>query len=269
MFVATANTLNIPPALLDRMEVIRLSGYTEDEKINIAQRYLLPKQMKNNGLKREELSVTEEAVRDIVRYYTREAGVRSLEREISKVCRKVVKQLVLKSRTSKVVVNAKTLDKFLGVRKYSFGMAEKENQVGQVTGLGMDRGRRRTADHRGGAAARQGQGGHHRQARRGDAGVHPGRAFGGAPARSLARHRPGLLPEERHPHPPAGRRDPQGRAVGGHRDLDRTGVGADRHPGALRRRDDRRDHPARRGAGDRRPQGEAARRGAGRHPHRA
>ncbi|WP_454456570.1 endopeptidase La [Thauera phenylacetica] len=135
MFVATANTLNIPPALLDRMEVIRLSGYTEDEKINIAQRYLLPKQMKNNGLKPEELSVTEEAVRDIVRYYTREAGVRSLEREISKVCRKVVKQLVLKSRASKVVVNAKNLDKFLGVRKYSFGMAEKENQVGQVTGL--------------------------------------------------------------------------------------------------------------------------------------
>ncbi|WP_345795114.1 endopeptidase La [Thauera sp. JM12B12] len=135
MFVATANTLNIPPALLDRMEVIRLSGYTEDEKVNIAQRYLLPKQMKNNGLKRDELSVTEEALRDIVRYYTREAGVRSLEREISKVCRKVVKQLVLKSRSSKIVVNAKNLDKFLGVRKYSFGMAEKENQVGQVTGL--------------------------------------------------------------------------------------------------------------------------------------
>ena len=135
MFVATANTLNIPAALLDRMEVIRLSGYTEDEKVNIAQRYLLPKQVKNNSLKQEELSVTEEALRDIVRYYTREAGVRSLEREISKVCRKVVKQLVLKSRNSKIVVNAKNLDKFLGVRKYSFGMAEKENQVGQVTGL--------------------------------------------------------------------------------------------------------------------------------------
>ncbi|MHB8785052.1 MAG: endopeptidase La [Thauera sp.] len=135
MFVATANTLNIPAALLDRMEVIRLSGYTEDEKVNIAQRYLLPKQMKNNGLKQDELSVTEEALRDIVRYYTREAGVRSLEREISKVCRKVVKQLVLKSRNSKIVVNAKNLDKFLGVRKYSFGMAEKENQIGQVTGL--------------------------------------------------------------------------------------------------------------------------------------
>ncbi|NMG43363.1 endopeptidase La [Aromatoleum toluvorans] len=135
MFVATANTLNIPAALLDRMEVIRLSGYTEDEKVNIALRYLLPKQMKNNGLKRDELSVTEEALRDVCRYFTREAGVRSMEREISKICRKVVKSLVLRKRTSKVVVNAKNLDKYLGVRKYSFGMAEKENQVGQVTGL--------------------------------------------------------------------------------------------------------------------------------------
>ncbi len=135
MFVATANTMNIPPALLDRMEVIRLSGYTEDEKANIALRYLLPKQMKNNGLKRDELSVTEEALRDVVRYYTREAGVRGMEREISKICRKVVKQLVLRSRSSKIVVNAKNLDKFLGVRKFSFGMAEKQNQIGQVTGL--------------------------------------------------------------------------------------------------------------------------------------
>ncbi|MFN3984157.1 MAG: endopeptidase La [Rhodocyclaceae bacterium] len=135
MFVATANTLNIPPALLDRMEVIRLSGYTEDEKVNIAQRYLLPKQMKNNGLKREELSVTEDALRDICRYYTREAGVRSLEREVSKICRKVVKALVLRKRSTKIVVNASNLEKYLGVRKYSFGIAEKENQVGQVTGL--------------------------------------------------------------------------------------------------------------------------------------
>ena len=135
MFVATANTLNIPAPLLDRMEVIRLSGYTEDEKVNIAQRYLLPKQVKNNGLKKEEISVTEDALRDIVRYYTREAGVRSLEREVSKICRKVVKSLVLKKRHSKVVVNEKNLDKFLGVRRYSFGMAEKDNQVGQVTGL--------------------------------------------------------------------------------------------------------------------------------------
>ena len=135
MFVATANTLNIPAALLDRMEVIRLSGYTEDEKVNIALRYLLPKQMKANGLKKDEASVTDDALRDIIRYYTREAGVRSLERDISKIFRKVVKSLVLKKRTSKVVINAKNLDKYLGVRRYSFGIAEKENQVGQVTGL--------------------------------------------------------------------------------------------------------------------------------------
>ncbi|GHT82399.1 Lon protease [Betaproteobacteria bacterium] len=135
MFVATANTLNIPAALLDRMEVIRLSGYTEDEKINIGQRYLLPKQLKNNGLKPEELAVSEDALRDICRYYTREAGVRGLEREVSKICRKVVKALVLKPRSSKIAVNAKNLDKYLGVRRYNFGVAEKKNQIGQVTGL--------------------------------------------------------------------------------------------------------------------------------------
>ncbi len=135
MFVATANTLNIPAPLLDRMEIIRLSGYTEDEKVHIAQRYLLPKQIKTNGLKSSEVSVTEEALRDIIRYYTREAGVRSLEREISKICRKVVKALLMRKRSSKVIVNAKGLDKFLGVRKYSFGVAEKQNQIGQVTGL--------------------------------------------------------------------------------------------------------------------------------------
>ena len=135
MFVATANTLNIPAALLDRLEVIRLAGYTEDEKINIGMRYLVPKQMKNNGIKRDELGITEDALRDIVRYYSREAGVRALEREISKICRKVVKSLVMKARKNKIVVNAKNLDKFLGVRRYSFGMAEKDNQIGQVTGL--------------------------------------------------------------------------------------------------------------------------------------
>jgi ATP-dependent Lon protease len=135
MFVATANTLNIPAPLLDRMEVIRLSGYTEDEKVNIAQRYLLPKQLKANGLKKTELTVAESALRDIVRYYTREAGVRALERDISKICRKVVKTLLLKKNQTKLAVTARNLDKFLGVRRYSYGMAERENQVGQVTGL--------------------------------------------------------------------------------------------------------------------------------------
>ncbi len=135
MFVATANTLNIPPALLDRLEVIRLSGYTEDEKVSIAKRYLLPKQVRNNGLKEEEIAVSEVVIRDIVRYYTREAGVRSLEREIGKICRKVVKSLLLQKNRKKITVTPATLDKFLGVRKFSFGKAEKENQIGQVTGL--------------------------------------------------------------------------------------------------------------------------------------
>ena len=135
MFVATSNSLNIPPALLDRMEVIRLSGYTEDEKVNIAQRYLLPKQMKNNGVDAAELDVTEDAIRGIVRYYTREAGVRSLEREISKICRKAVKGQMLKKYVGKVVVTGENLNEFLSVRRFNFGLAGRENQVGQVVGL--------------------------------------------------------------------------------------------------------------------------------------
>jgi ATP-dependent Lon protease len=142
MFVATANTMNIPAPLLDRMEVIRLSGYTEDEKIAIAKQYLLPKQIKNNGLKAEEIHVAESALRDIVRYYTRESGVRNLERDISKICRKVVKSLLLKQSEGKarkargpVEVNSKNLDKYLGVRRYTYGIAERRNQIGQVTGL--------------------------------------------------------------------------------------------------------------------------------------
>jgi ATP-dependent Lon protease len=135
MFVATANTMNIPSALLDRMEVIRIAGYTEDEKINIAMRYLIPKQVKNNGLKEEEIQITEAAVRDIIRHYTREAGVRSLEREISKICRKVVKDLLLKIEKTKVVVDSESLDKYLGVKRFHYGLAEEEDQIGQVTGL--------------------------------------------------------------------------------------------------------------------------------------
>ncbi len=135
MFVATSNSMNIPPALLDRMEVIRLAGYTEDEKIGIAMRYLLPKQLKNNGVKEDELDITEQAVRDIVRYYTREAGVRSLERELSKICRKVVKGIQLKKMAPKVIVTADNLNDYLGVRKFDYGRAEQHNQVGQVVGL--------------------------------------------------------------------------------------------------------------------------------------
>ncbi len=135
MFVATANTLNIPPALLDRMEVIRLSGYTEDEKVNIAERYLVPKQMENNGLKSKEVTIRESAIRDIVRYYTREAGVRNLEREIAKICRKVVKDILLRKPANSITVTPKKLESYLGVKHYRYGRAEEHDQIGQVTGL--------------------------------------------------------------------------------------------------------------------------------------
>ncbi len=135
MFVATANTLNIPGPLLDRMEVIRIPGYTEDEKANIATRYLLPKAITSNGLKEEEIAVSDEAIHDIIRYYTREAGVRNLEREISKICRKVVKQLLLEKDLSRIEVESENLDKYLGVRRFRYGLAEENDQVGQVTGL--------------------------------------------------------------------------------------------------------------------------------------
>ncbi|MNM94357.1 Lon protease [compost metagenome] len=148
MFVATSNSLNIPGPLLDRMEVIRIPGYTEDEKLNIATRYLAPKQIKANGLKPEELEIGSDAIQDIVRYYTRESGVRNLEREIAKICRKVVKEIALGgpqpvakakkgARKSKalVSVSSKNLDKYLGVRRFDFGRAEEENEIGLVTGL--------------------------------------------------------------------------------------------------------------------------------------
>ncbi len=135
MFVATANSFNLPAPLLDRMEIIRLSGYTEDEKVKIAQKYLLPKQTKNNGVKAGEIEIGEDAIRDIVRYYTREAGVRSLEREISKLCRKTIKQTLTNKSITGAVISSSNLADYLGVRKFAFGMAEKANQVGQVSGL--------------------------------------------------------------------------------------------------------------------------------------
>ncbi len=135
MFIATSNTLNIPSALLDRMEVIRIPGYTEDEKTNIAMRYLVPKQLRNNGLKKAEININEGAIKDVIRYYTREAGVRNLEREISKVCRKVVKEILLDGKDKKITINPKNLDKYLGVRRFRYGRAEETDQVGQVTGL--------------------------------------------------------------------------------------------------------------------------------------
>jgi ATP-dependent Lon protease len=135
MFVCTSNTMNIPSPLLDRMEVIRIPGYTEDEKLNIAERYLVPKQIKVNGLKKDEVTISEAAVIDIIRYYSREAGVRSLEREIAKVCRKMVKAFALGESEGNIEVTAEMLPDILGVRKYNYGIAEEENKIGQVTGL--------------------------------------------------------------------------------------------------------------------------------------
>ena len=135
MFICTANTLNIPPPLLDRMEVIRIEGYTEDEKLNIADQYLVKKQMDANGLKSNEIKITKSAILSMIRHYTREAGVRSLEREIAKIARKVVKSLVLKAKKQTIHIRPSGLDKYLGVQKYKYGIAEKENQIGQVTGL--------------------------------------------------------------------------------------------------------------------------------------
>ena len=276
MFVATANTMNIPAPLLDRMEVIRLSGYTEDEKIAIAKQYLLPKQMKNNGLKPEELHVAETALRDIVRYYTREAGVRSLEREISKICRKTVKSLLLKESEGKarkakgpVEVNAKNLDKYLGVRRFTFGIAEKKNQVGQVTGLAWTEvgGDLLTIE----AVNVPGKGKTTSTGKLGDVMNESISA-----ALSVVRHRSrdlGINPDfyqktDLHIHLPEGATPKDGPSAGAaivHGDR----VGPDRHPRAVRRRDDRRDHAARRGAADRRAQGEAPRGRSRRHQDRA
>ena len=135
MFICTSNSMNIPAPLMDRMEIIRIPGYTEDEKINIAQRYLVPKQIKNNGLKKDELTFTPESLRDLIRYYTREAGVRGLERQIAKVCRKVVKEQAGERKPKPVVLDEALLEHYLGVRKFKYGLAEEADQVGQVTGL--------------------------------------------------------------------------------------------------------------------------------------
>jgi len=135
MFVCTANSMNIPAPLLDRMEVIRLSGYTEDEKVNIAKRYLIPKQVKANGLSEDEIAISDGVLHDIIRHYTREAGVRNLEREISKICRKVVKEVQLKPHEGRVVVTSRALQKYLGVKRFRYGLADAQDRVGQVTGL--------------------------------------------------------------------------------------------------------------------------------------
>ena len=135
MFVATSNSMNIPGPLLDRMEVIRLSGYTEDEKLNIAKQHLLDKQVKRNGLKPTEIEIEDSAIIGIIRYYTREAGVRSLEREISKLCRKAVKEILLNKDTKTITIDQDNLKDYLGVQRFDYGKADDSNRIGQVTGL--------------------------------------------------------------------------------------------------------------------------------------
>ena len=269
MFIATSNSMNIPPALLDRMEVIRLSGYTEEEKVNIALRYLLPKQAKNNGVKEAEMEVTESAVRGIIRYYTREAGVRSLEREISKICRKIVKAVQLKQVSGKIVVVEDNLNDYLGVRKYNYGRAEKQNQVGQVVGLAWTEvgGDLLTIE----AAVMPGKGQIIRTGQLGDVMKESVEA-----ARSVVRSRSKRLGikdemfEKRdvHIHVPDGATPKDGPSAGAAMD-DSVRIGTHRYPGACRRGDDRRDHSAWRGHRHRRPEGKAAGRAPWRHQDRA
>ena len=245
MFVCTANSLNIPAPLLDRMEVIRLPGYTEDEKLNIGRRFLLPKQIKQNGLKDGELTVDDPAILDIIRYYTRESGVRNLEREIAKICRKAVKQLLLEPETKKVVVTAENLDKYLGVRRFRFGRAEEANRVGLVTGLAWTEvgGELLTIE----AAVVPGKGKLIYTGQLGDVMQESIQA-----AMTVVRSRAdasasnGLPPEDRRARARAGRRDAEGRPERRHRDVHGAGVGADEDAGACQCRDDRRDHAARR-----------------------
>jgi ATP-dependent Lon protease len=266
MFICTANSLNIPAPLLDRMEVIRIPGYTEDEKLNIATRYLVPKQVKNNGLNEDELAITEAAIRDIIRYYTREAGVRNLERELARICRKVVKELLLEKGQQESQVKPASLEKYLGVKRFRFGRAEETDRIGQVTGLAWTEvgGELLTIE----AATIPGKG---KLIHTGKLGEVMKESIQAAMTVVRSRSRVlGIDPEfyakhDVHIHVPEGA-TPKDGPERRHRHVHRAGLGAHRHPGALRRGDDRRDHAAWRGAADRRPQGEAAGGAPRRHP---
>ena len=269
MFICTANVLHtVPQALRDRMEVLQLPGYTEQEKTEIAKRFLVPKSLEGTGLLAANVTFTDEALQTIIQRYTREAGVRNLEREIASICRKVARRVVTEGKAYAEEITAEKVTQYLGVPRFRPTMAEDEERDRPGDGPGVDRGRRRNPRHRGHADARPRPPHAHRQARRRDAGV----GAGGAELRPVQdrgiRHRQGLPPPQRRPHPRAGGRHPEGRPVGGHHDGDGAGVGADRRGRAPRRRDDRRDHAARQGAAHRRREGEGAGRPPGRrHDH--
>ena len=253
LFIATANALDtIPAALRDRMEVLMLSGYTDEEKIGIALQYLIPKQLAAHGLKADELSFDPDAIRLIVRGYTREAGVRNLEREIAAVARKVARRIA-EGRREPVRVTAAAVVEYLGRPRFFDEVAERTERPGVATGGHDD------AERRGAPAA-------HRHARRRHARERPGRRLLRVVQRREPRHRPGDLRGQDHSHPRAGRRHSQGRSLGRGDDHDGAGVAGHPTAGAQRRGDDRRDHAAWQGAAGRRDQGEGAGRPSRRHP---
>ena len=264
MFVTTANTLNIPPPLMDRMEIIRIAGYTEDEKLEIAKRHLLPNSMAKHGLDAKEFEVEDSGVMELIRRYTREAGVRNLEREISNLARKAVKE-ILTTKKKRIVVNAENVAEFLGPPKFRFGEIEADDQVGLVTGLAWTEVGGELLTIEGVMMPGKGRMTVTGQPQGRDEGVDLRRRLLRALARGRLRHRTAAVRQARHPRPRARGRDAQGRAVGGRRHGDGDRVDADRHSGPARHRHDRRDHAARPGAADRRSQGEAAGGAARRH----
>ena len=257
MFITTANTLRMPQPLMDRMEIIRIPGYTEDEKVEIAFRHLVPKQMKDHALKKTEWTVSEDAIRDLVRYYTREAGVRNLEREIANLARKSIKEILMKN-LKKVSISRRNLAEVRRRPEVPLRRDGDEGHGGRHHRPRLDRSGRRHPDHRSGHAARQGQGDRHRQARRRDEGIGSGRGILREVARRRIRHQADLVRAQGHPRARAGRRDAEGWTLRRRRDGDDDRVGADRHSGASRCCDDRRGHAAWPRAADRRLEGEAA-----------
>ena len=265
MFICTANILHtIPQALRDRMEVLQLAGYTELEKIEIAKKFLAPKAVEGAGLTKDNITFADEAIQAVISRYTREAGVRNLEREISSICRKVARKVVVEGKTFSEEITADKVTQYLGVPRFRNTMAEEIERNRHRDRPGVDGSRRRDSGHRSDAHVRQGPPDAHRQARRRHAGV----GAGGDELRAVegrrVRHRQGLQQADRRPHPRARRRHPEGRAVGRHHARDGAGVGARARADQERRGDDGRDHAARQGAADRRREGESARRAPGR-----
>ena len=257
MFITTANTLNIPGPLMDRMEIIRIAGYTENEKVEIARKHLIPNAIGKHGLDSKEWSIDDDALLLMIRRYTREAGVRNLERELSTLARKAVKELMMSKKKS-VKVTEKSLEEFLGVPKYRYGEIESEPQVGIVTGLAWTDvgGELLTIE----GVMMPGKGkmtvtGNLRDVMKES--ISAAASYVRSRADRL-RHRAAAVRPPRHPRPRAGGGDPEGRTVGRRRDGDGDRLGHDRHPGPARCRHDRRDHAARPRAADRRPEGEAA-----------